>query len=337
MKAVIFSKSLPIADPDALIDYDLPQPSPGEHDLLVKVKAIAVNPVDCKIRKNAAPPVGQTKVLGWDACGVVQAIGAKVTRFKIGDAVFYAGDLNRQGCNAEYQVVDERITGRKPARLSYAESAALPLTSLTAWELLFDRLGLQQGGSADAILMTTGAAGGVGSILVQMASKLTQCRVIATAGRSDSKRWLERLGAHLVVDHNQDLISQVRASEPRLLTHVASLTHTDNHYLKLLELMTPQGRFGLIDDPMNLDIKAFKRKSISVHWEFMFTRSMFQTEDMARQAKILDRVADLIDAGVLVTTLTENLGAINASNLRKAHEKIESGMARGKIVLEGFR
>lgn len=336
MKAVAYTQSLPISDPQSLLDCDLPQPTPEEQDILVEVKAIAVNPVDCKIRKNVAPAPGQMKVLGWDAAGVVQAVGEKVTRFKVGDAVFYAGDLTRQGSNAQYQVVDERIVGRKPSRLSFAEAAALPLTSLTAWELLFDRLGLQQGGSAEAVLLATGAAGGVGSILVQMASKLTQCRVLATAGRTESKAWLERMGAHVVVDHSRELAAQVKAQETRLLTHVASLTHTDTHYLALLELMAPQSRFGLIDDPMSLDIKAFKRKSISLHWEFMYTRSMFQTEDMGRQSKILDRVADLVDARVLVSTMTEQMGAINAANMRQAHARLESGQARGKLVLEGF-
>lgn len=336
MKATAFSKSLPITDPQSLIDCELPEPSIGARDLLIEIKAVAINPVDCKIRKNAPPAVGEMRVLGWDASGVVKAVGEKVARFKVGDAVFYAGDLARPGCNAEYQAVDERIVARKPSRLSFVEAAALPLTSLTAWELLFDRLGLQLGGSADAVLMVTGGAGGVGSILVQMASKLTQCRIIATAGRTESKAWLKRLGAHVVVDHGRDLITEVRAQESRPLTHVASLTHTDTHYQALLELMAPQSRFGLIDDPMALDIKAFKRKSISLHWEFMFTRSMFQTEDVARQAEILERVADLVDSGVLVTTMTEHMGSINATNLRKAHERIESGLARGKIVLEGF-
>lgn len=336
MKAVAYAQSLPVSDPQSLIDCELPKPSVGSHDILVQVKAVSINPVDCKIRKSVAPASGQLKVLGWDAAGVVQAVGEKVTRFKVGDAVFYAGDLTRQGSNAEYQVVDERIVGRKPTRLSFAEAAALPLTSLTAWELLFDRLGLQQGGSADAVLLATGAAGGVGSILVQMASKLTQCRVIATAGRAESKAWLERLGAHVVVDHGKDLVTQVKVQESRPVTHVASLTHTDSHYMALLELMAPQSRFGLIDDPLTLDIKAFKRKSISLHWEFMYTRSMFQTEDMVRQSKILDRVADLVDARVLVTTLTEQMGVINATNLRQAHARLESGQARGKIVLEGF-
>lgn len=336
MKAVAFAKSLPITDPHALIDCDVTMPGVGAHDLLVEIKAVAVNPVDCKIRKSVAPAVGEMKILGWDASGVVRAVGEKVSRFTVGDSVFYAGDLTRPGCNAEYQIVDERIVARKPSSLNFAEAAALPLTSLTAWELLFDRLGLQQGGSDDAVLMITGAAGGVGSILVQMASRLTQCCIIATAGRPESKTWLERLGAHIVVDHGQDLVAQVKSRESRPLTHVASLTHTDAHYPALLELMAPQSRFGLIDDPVSLDIKAFKRKSISLHWEFMFTRSMFQTEDMSCQAQILERVADLVDAGVLVTTMNEHMGTINAANLRKAHERIEVGLARGKLVLEGF-
>lgn len=336
MKAVAYAQSLPVSDSASLIDCDLPMPNMGAHDVLVQVKAVSVNPVDCKIRKNVQPAPGQMKVLGWDASGVVQAVGGQVTRLAVGDEVYYAGDLTRQGSNAEYQVVDERIVGRKPACLNFAQAAALPLTSLTAWELLFDRLGLQQTASADAVLMITGAAGGVGSILVQMAAQLTQCRVIATAGRPESKVWLERLGAHVVVDHTGDLIAQVKALEFAAVSHVASLTHTDTHHLALVELMAPQSRFGLIDDPVNLDIKVFKRKSISLHWEFMYTRSMYQTDDMGRQANILDSVASLLDRGVLVTTQAEHYGVINAANLRRAHAQIESGQSRGKIVLEGF-
>jgi zinc-binding alcohol dehydrogenase family protein len=335
MKAVACSRSLPVSDAQALFDCELPRPEPGPHDLLVEVRAIAVNPVDCKVRKMLAPDPGEPKVLGWDASGVVCEVGAAVQGFHVGDEVFYAGDLNRPGCNAQYQTVDARIVGHKPRSVGFAESAALPLTSLTAWELLFDRLQLEADAAASGLLIV-GAAGGVGSIMVQLAACLTRARVFATCGRPASRDWLHSLAPVIVLDHGQDLVAQLRALNAGPITHVASLTHTDQHYPVLVEAMAPQGRFGLIDDPMALDIKAFKRKSISVHWEFMYTRSLYRTVDMARQAEILERVAQLVDAGRIRSTMAQHFGRIDAQNLRRAHALLESRQARGKIVLEGF-
>jgi zinc-binding alcohol dehydrogenase family protein len=337
MKAVGYKKSLPIEDTDALIDVEIKKPEPGARDLRVAVKAISVNPVDTKVRKRAAPPEGEAKILGYDAVGVVDAVGPEVSLFRAGDEVFYAGSILRQGTNAQYHLVDERIVGRKPKSLSVAEAAALPLTSITAWELLFDRLGAAPGKSLDPrTLLITGGAGGVGSILVQLARRLTGLTVLATATRPESRDWCLALGAHAVIDHNQPMKPQIEALKLPPVDLVASLTHSDQHYKSIIEFMAPQGRFGLIDDPTEFSASAFKGKAISIHWESMFTRSSFTTPDMIAQHNLLNDVADLIDKGVIRTTLGDNYGTINAANLKRAHALIESNKSRGKIVLEGW-
>ncbi|MBU0808042.1 MAG: zinc-binding alcohol dehydrogenase family protein [Gammaproteobacteria bacterium] len=338
MKAVAYYQSLPIDHADALQDVELPAPTPGPRDLLVEVKAISVNPVDTKIRRNVAPEDGAAKVLGWDASGIVKAVGNDVSLFQPGDRVYYAGAINRAGANSELHVVDERIVGRMPAKLAFAEAAALPLTAITAWELLFERLQVSQG-SADLgqSLLIVGAAGGVGSILVQLARQLTGLTVIGTASRPETQAWVRQLGAHHVIDHRQPLSEELKRIGINQVTHVASLTQTDQHYAQLVEALAPQGRLALIDDPEQpLDIMQLKRKSLSLHWELMFTRSLFETADMIEQHRLLQRVAELVDAGTLKTTLGEHFGSINAANLRRAHALLESGTARGKIVLEGF-
>jgi zinc-binding alcohol dehydrogenase family protein len=335
MKAIAYTKSgLPIEDPASLIDLDLPPPIPGPRDLLVAVKAVSVNPVDTKVRRNTA--VTEPRVLGWDAAGVVSAVGPEVTLFKVGDPVFYAGSIARPGSNSELHLVDERIAGHKPASLGFGEAAALPLTSLTAWELLFDRLGIAEDGGAGARLLIVGAGGGVGSILTQIARQLTRLTVVGTASRPETRQWVTGLGAHHVVDHARPLAAELVRIGVGAVEYVASLTHTETHYAQLIEALAPQGSLGLIDDPKQLDAVALKLKALSLHWELMFTRSLFQTPDMIRQHQILDRVSALIDEGVLKTTLGEHFGQINASNLRRAHALVESGRARGKIVLEGF-
>lgn len=335
MKAVAYSQAgLPIDHPDSLLDIQLPQPTPGPRDLLVQVRAIAVNPVDTKVRARAH--VSEPRVLGWDAVGVVVETGAQVSLFKTGDVVYYAGALERPGSYSEYQLVDERLVGRKPSALSDAEAAALPLTSITAWELLFDRLKVAEGGGEGQSLLIVGAAGGVGSMLVQLARQLTRLTVIGTASREQTRKWVTTLGAHHVIDHSQPLVPQLEALGIPEVTHVASLTHTDVHYEQLIAALAPQGQLALIDDPETLDAMPLKRKSLSLHWELMFTRSMFNTQDMAAQHELLERVAALVDAGVVKTTLGEHYGTINAANLRKAHQLIESHQAQGKIVLEGF-
>jgi zinc-binding alcohol dehydrogenase family protein len=337
MKAVGYRQSHPIEHPEALLDIDLPEPAPGAHDLLVEVKAISVNPVDSKVRKSAGPLEGEYRVLGWDAAGVVRAAGAQATLFKPGDKVFYAGTLLRPGTNSELHVVDERIVGRLPQRLGFEEAAALPLTALTAWELLFDRLQVAQDKSVggDALLVV-GAGGGVGSVMVQLARQLTGLTVVGTASRPQTRQWVADLGAHHVIDHTAPMPPQLQQAGVGQVRYVASLTHTDQHLPQLVEALAPQGRLGLIDDPETFDVRLLKRKSISLHWEFMYTRSMFQTPDMIAQHRILERIADLVDAGVLQSTLAERFGSINAANLRRAHQLLESGKSRGKIVLSGF-
>lgn len=336
MKAVAYRQSLPIDDSGSLLDVVLPDPpAPTGRDLLVRVEAVSVNPVDTKIRRNV-DPAGADKVLGWDAAGTVVAAGPEATLFKPGDAVFYAGAIDRSGSNAALQLVDERIVGRKPATLDMAQAAALPLTAITAWELLFDRLGVARGDQRKTLLVV-GAAGGVGSMAVQIARKLTGLTVIGTASRPETQAWVRALGAHHVVDHRAGLLEPVRAVAPDGVDYVMSLTHTELHYEALVELLNPQGKLGLIDDPAApIDIRALKRKSISLHWEFMYTRSLFHTHDMLAQHRLLDEVADLIDAGALRGTLREHYGTINAANLRRAHAQLESGSTIGKIVLEGF-
>jgi zinc-binding alcohol dehydrogenase family protein len=335
MKAIVYTQhGLPIDDPRSLIDIDLPQPTPGSRDLLVDVHAVSVNPADTKVR--ASSPVEAPRVLGWDAAGIVRAVGDQVTLFKPGDAVFYAGSITRPGSYSEYHLVDERIAGRKPGSLTFADAAALPLTSITAWELLFDRVGVAEGQGAGQTLLVIGAGGGVGSILVQLARKLTGLTVIGTASRPETQQWVKDLGAHHVIDHTQPMRPQLEKIGFRQVDIVISLTHTDQHYAQLIDVLAPQGKLALIDDPATLDATRLKRKSISLHWEFMFTRSMFETPDMIEQHRILQRISTLIDDGVLKTTIGEHFGKINAANMRRAHALIESNKARGKLVLEGF-
>ncbi|HDJ1438604.1 zinc-binding alcohol dehydrogenase family protein [Serratia rubidaea] len=333
MKAIVYRQNgLPIADPQSLYETDLPKPQPGPRDLLVKIRAISVNPVDTKVRNGA--PTDEPRILGWDAVGEVEAVGAEVSLFQPGDEVFYAGSIVRPGSYAEYSLVDERIAGRKPQSLSDADAAALPLTSLTAWELLFDRLEVKP--DEDAALLIVGAGGGVGSIMTQLARKLTGLTVIGTASRPETAKWVKSLGAHHVIDHSRPLADELKKIGIEQVRYVASLTHTDQHFDQIVEVLAPQGRMGVIDDPQVLDVMPLKRKAISLHWELMFTRAIFQTADMQRQHDILQHVSRLIDDGTLRSTLGDHYGPITADNLRKAHALIESGKARGKIVLAGF-
>jgi NADPH:quinone reductase len=340
MKAVGYKTPLPIADPQSLLDIEIPAPQATGRDLLVEIKAISVNPVDMKVRASAKPDGAEYKILGWDAAGIVKATGPDCTLFQPGDEVYYAGSIARPGTNAELHLVDERIVGRKPRTLNFAQAAALPLTTITAWELLFDRFGVQPGKPANAgSLLIVGGAGGVGSILIQLARRLTGLTVIATASRPETQQWCRDLGAHHVIDHTQSFADQLKAIAIPAVEHVeyiASLTGTEGHYANLVQVLAPQGSFGLIDDPKSLDAKLLKRKSASLHWEFMFTRAVFATHDMLAQHNLLNEAADLVDAGVLRTTLTETLGPINAATLKQAHAQIESGHVRGKLVLEGF-
>ncbi|MEM7176071.1 MAG: zinc-binding alcohol dehydrogenase family protein [Pseudomonadota bacterium] len=337
MKAVGYTTLGDIENPETLVDFEAEKPEPEGHDLLVHVRAVSVNPVDYKVRQRVAPDGDQPKVLGYDAVGEVVETGDAVTLFQPGDQVWYAGSIDRPGTNAEYHLVDERIVGRKPASASDAEAAALPLTTLTAHEMLFDRLRVTDPvpGAAPAVLII-GGSGGVGSIAIQLLRALTDLIVIATASRPATQDWVKELGAHHVVDHSAPLAPQIEALGVGAPGAVFSTTHTHQYIAEIAELIAPQGRFGLIDDPVTLDISPLKQKSVSTHWEFMFTRPVFKTADIARQGAILTEVAGLLDDGKIRSTATEALGQINAENLHKAHLTLASATARGKMVLEGF-
>lgn len=334
MKAIGCETPLPITESNALIDIQLPMPSAEGRDLLVKIDAISVNPIDTKIRQIFEPEPGTYKVLGWDAVGTVESVGADVSLFQPGDKVWYAGAINRSGSNAEYHLVDERIVAKMPESLEPIDAAALPLTSITAWEMLFDRLGLTA--ESTGTLLIIGAAGGVGSIMIQLAKKLTQLTVIATASRPETKEWVLSLGADHVIDHRQSLSDELSSLDIAEVGYVASLTHTGDHQEAIAEVIAPQGKLCLIDDPVSFDIKLFKRKCVSIHWELMFTRSLFETEDMVEQHKLLTKVAKMVDEGSLRSTVSKRFGSINAENLMRAHTLLESGKSVGKIVLSGF-
>ena len=337
MKAVAYRTPGPVDREDALQDITLETPEAEGRDLLVKINAVSVNPVDTKVRRGRAPEEGEWRVLGFDAAGVVDTVGPEVQSFGPGDAVFYAGSIARPGTNSEYHLVDERIVGRKPDSLSDAEAAALPLTAITAWEMLFDRLDVKrptpQGGN---LILVIGGAGGVGSITIQLLRALTDLTVIATASRPETQDWVRRCGAHHAIDHGRPLAPQVEALGLGAPGFVFSTTQTGQHFADVVELIAPQGRFGLIDDPEKLDAMPLKLKALSLHWELMFTRPLFGTPDMAEQGKLLNEVAALVDAGRIRSTVTEVAGKIDAATLRAVHARIESGSARGKIVLEGF-
>lgn len=337
MKAVGYFKNLPIDAPEALVDLEVDKPVPGERDLLVRIQAIAVNPVDVKLRSSLPPPDGRPKILGYDAVGVVEQVGSSVSLFKAGDEVFYAGAIDRAGTYAQYHVVDERVVGLKPKSISAEQAAALPLTSLTAWELLFDRLAVprDQAAGEDAILIINGA-GGVGSILTQIARRLTGLTVIATASRPDTVAWVKEMGAHHVINHHQPLQQGLKEVGFPQIRYVAGLTASDKNHDAIVEVLKPHGALALIDDPTTFDIVPFKRKSLSVHWEFMFTPTMYRTPDMIRQHEILSEISTLVDSGVIRSTLSQTLGPINARNLKQAHAAIEGAKSMGKIVLSGF-
>jgi zinc-binding alcohol dehydrogenase family protein len=337
MKAVAYRTNLAIDAAESLLDINLPEPVAAGRDLLVEVKAVSVNPVDTKIRKNRKPADGQVEVLGWDASGIVKAVSPDVTLFKPGDKVWYAGSIARAGTNSEFHLVDERIVGHMPASLGFGEAAALPLTAITAWELLFERLEVSRDKTLQGkSLLVIGAAGGVGSIMVQLARQLTGLTVIGTASRPATADWIKELGAHYVIDHTKPLAEEIKRLGLPPVNYVASLNQTDAHYAQIVELIAPQGKLALIDDPAELDVRKLKTKSISLHWELMFTRSLFETDDMQKQHDLLNDVAALVDQGVLKTTLAEHYGKIDAANLKRAHAMIESHKAKGKIVLEGF-
>lgn len=348
LKAVVQRACLPVTDTDCLVDAELPDPVAAGRDLLVRVKAVSVNPVDTKVRRNVPPGDGSDRgvgggeggqrVLGYDAAGIVEALGPGVTLFEPGDEVWYAGSRMRPGTNAELHLVDERIVGRKPRSLDFAQAAAMPLTAITAWEALFDRLQLRLGKPHDeGTLLVTAGGGGVGSIAIQLARRLSGARVVATASRPESREQALRLGAHLVIDHREPLSEGLRAAGIRWAERIFSISHTHLHFPELARAVAPQGRICVIDDPeAPIDARLLKGRCASLHWEAMFTRSSFETPDMAEQGRLLNEVAGLVDAGLVVCTHSRTLGRIDAATLREAHRLVESGQMTGKLTLAGF-
>jgi zinc-binding alcohol dehydrogenase family protein len=337
MKAVGYRAAGPITAAGALIDLERPSPEPEERDVRVSIKAVSVNPVDVKLRAGAAPASGETRILGFDAAGIVDAVGSGVTLVRPGDEVFYAGAVDRPGSNSELHLVDERLVGRKPRTLTFPQAAALPLTSITAWELLFERLRVPYGDMTQTgTLLVINGAGGVGSMLTQLARRLTGLTIVATASRPETIAWCLSMGAHRVIDHHRPLDEALIEIGIPQVEYVAGLTATDHHLPAIVSAIAPQGKLALIDDPDELDIVGFKRKSVSVHWELMFTRSLFHTADVIAQRYLLNNVSDLVDAGLIRTTLLSDEGCINAANLLRAHGIVESGRSYGKVVLSGF-
>lgn len=330
MKAIGYFSAGPT---DVLGEIDLADPVCGPHDLLVEIHAVSINPVDVKLRANSNPR-GGPRVLGYDGAGIVTAVGNAVTLFSPGDKVFHAGTIGRPGTNAEFHLVDERIAGRMPASLSFLEAAALPLTAITAWELLFDQLNVPRGeGSSDGTILIINGSGGVGSILVQLASRLTGLKVVATASRQETRDWVSAMGADHVIDHHGDMEGQLANLGIRNVTHVAGLTQTDRHLPAIARIIAPRGKVGLIDDPKTLDITPLRAKAVTVSWEGMFVRSQFQTPDMIEQHRLLCSLAEMIDVGTLRTTLHDHFGSLTVANLARAHDHIASGCAVGKTVL----
>ena len=340
MRAVGYGPERRGSGPDCLRDLTLPEPELRPNDLLVQVEAVAINPVDTKVRRRETPAAGSWRVLGWDAAGTVVCCGSAVTSFRPGDRVWYAGALDRPGCQSELHAVDHRLVAHRPANLGADAAAALPLTAITAWELLFDRLRLSSGPEAhgEETLLVVGGAGGVGSILVQLALRLTGLTVVATASKAASVDWLHSLGVTHVIDHHRPLADQLQRLALPPVRQAISLTHSGDHFAALVDLLEPQGALALIDDPpaQAIDVLAMKRKSLSLHWELMFTRSLYQTADMAEQGKVLARLRDMVQAGQIRSTLQRQLGPIHAAGLREAHRLIEQGSTIGKIVLAGW-
>jgi zinc-binding alcohol dehydrogenase family protein len=336
MKAVAFTHALPITDTNALQDIELPVPVPRHHDLLVEVRAVSVNPVDTKLRR-WSEPLGEPRVLGFDAAGIVRGIGPEVVNFSVGDEVYYAGVPDRPGTNAEFHLVDDRIVGHKPRTLSFAEAAALPLTSLTAWEMLFDRFKIPRDQGVGGTLLIVGGAGGVGSMAIQLAVQLTDMTVVATASRPETTEWCRALGAHHVINHNHDMGKQLADLGLAAPESIFCVSHERLHFKKLTEMLAPEGAIGVIESNAGpLDVSALMRKCGTLHTEFMFARGMLKTPTISAQHRLLEAVAHLVDHGTLRTTMTEHYGVINAENLRRAHAAVEEARVRGKIVLEGF-
>ena len=335
MRAIGYKQPGPIDAVESLVEFEAETPELRPRDLLVEVRGISVNPVDTKVR-GGRPPIGDIGIMGYDAAGVVVTqVGSDASLFKVGDEVFYAGDITRPGTNAQLHAVDERIVGKKPKSMDFAEAAGMPLTSITAWELLFDSLGIKEGAGQGESILIIGGAGGVGSILIQLAKKLTGLTVVATASRPETTEWVKKMGADHVINHHESLIDQLKTLDIQPM-YVAALTGTDGHFSAIIELIKPRGHVAFIDDPKTLDIKAGKPKALNFSWEFMFARSMFQMDDMEVQHQLLNRVSEMLDSGELISTVNNNLGTLSVETLKAAHATQESGRVIGKNVLSGF-
>lgn len=339
MKAIGLYNYLPIEHEESLVEVTLEKPVPAHKDLLVKIKAVSINPVDVKVRAPKNKKEETPKILGWDACGVVEETGSDCTLFQPGDEVYYAGSITRPGAYSEYHLVDERIVAKKPESLNFAEAAALPLTAITAWEGLFDRLKIDLNNKKEnetKKILIIGGAGGVGSIAIQLA-KLAGLITVATASREESKNWVKELGADYVINHHQPFLTQIQEYGFNAVDYIFCLNNTDLHWLNMAEVIIPQGEIcSIVENSEPLDLNVLKSKSVTFVWEFMFTRSMYQTPDMEKQHELLTKLSRLIDAGKVQTTLKQKLSPINAANLRKAHALVETGKMIGKVVVESF-
>lgn len=337
MKAIAVYQHLPTDDPNCFAAIDLAQPQPEGRDLLVKIRAVAVNPVDYKVRSTIKERQTEPRILGWDAAGIVEQVGSNVSLFQVGDEVYYAGSMVRPGCNSEYQLVDERLVGKKPGSLTFAEAAALPLTTITAWEALFERLAIEPEPTSvnqNSKLLIINGAGGVGSIAIQLAKLLAGLQVIATASRQETEAWCRKLGADCIINHHQEFTPQLEALNIPAVDYILCLNNTDLHWQNMAKAIAPQGKIcSIVGNKEPLDLGLLKNKSVTFAWEFMFTKSMYQTQDMQSQHELLNRVADLCNRNLIKTTLKEHLGTLNPANLAQAHAKLESGKTIGKLVL----
>lgn len=335
MKAIGFKQSLPIEAHDSFLLFETDRPKAGGHDLLVKIAATSVNPVDFKIRQTAAKDevLNEPKIIGWDAVGTIEAVGDQVTRFQPGDEVYYAGDITRPGSNAEYQLVDERIAGHKPKSLTDAQAAAIPLTGLTAYESLFDRIKVNPVTDRGKSVLILAGAGGVGSIAIQLAKQLGNLTVIATASRPETREWCEKMGADHVVNHHQLTGELTRIGHPQV-DYILDFVDLEAYWDVAADIIKPQGHIvSITDGGQSLDLNVLKTKSVTFSWEFMYTRSMYTTDDIARQHFILNHLAELLDAGTIRTTLNKTFNGFTVENLKEAHRFQESGKAIGKTVI----
>ncbi|MFV8282215.1 zinc-binding alcohol dehydrogenase family protein [Christiangramia marina] len=335
MKAIGFTRSLPISNNESLNEYEIDIPSCSSNELLVKIKAISVNPVDYKVRQKSAEneELNEPKIIGWDAAGVVENVGINVENFSVGDEVFYAGDITKPGCYAEYQCIDEAIVAKKPVKLNWKESAALPLTALTAWECIFDRMNIAENDGMDEKVLIIGGAGGVGSIAIQILKKLTQFEVIATASREDTVEWCEKMGADRIINHHK-LLEELK-NEKDSISYILNFADTSGHWEAMTKLIAPQGHIAcIVNTAENVNLNVLKEKSVSFHWELMFTRPMFNTRDKYKQHKILARIAELADTGKIISTKNREFHGLKAEVFREVHKLQESGKSIGKNVIE---